>query len=448
MDTNWSELTPEQKKKERFQWWLNPQGVDFVSAEAGKAYKQRVQRFIDAYNVEEPDRVPVSVQVGAMPAYMYGIDYYTAMRDYDKTVEAWVKFNEEHSADLDCYSTPAIMTPGKVYDHLDYKLYSYPGHGLPTDAQGVQFVEGEYMKKDEYDALIRNPSDYWMRVYMPRAFGALKSFTTLSPFTDFVEMPAMKLVPFTRPEVQAGFQALIDAGKELSNWLKMISQFSSRSIALGYPQSAMGAFCKAPFDTLGDTLRGTRGIMMDMYRQPEKLLEAMDVMADLTIESTISSLNAVKGFKATFPLHKGADGWMSDKQFDTLYWPPLKKVINALIEEGILVNLFAEGSYNTRLESVNEFPKGAVTWLFDKTDIVKAKKILGDKCCISGNVPSSAIVTWEPQRVKDLCRNLIEECGKGGGYILSPGAAGIDEAKLENIKAMVSAAREFGVYKK
>ena len=66
--------------------------------------------------------------------------------------------------------------------------------------------------------------------------------------------------------------------------------------------------------------------------------------------------------------------------------------------------LFAEGSYNTRLESVNESER-AVTWLFDKTEIVKAKNPLGDKCCILGNVPSSAIVTWEPQRVKDPCPN-------------------------------------------
>jgi uroporphyrinogen-III decarboxylase len=312
----------------------------------------------------------------------------------------------------------------------------------------VQFVEGEYMREDEYDALIRNPSDFWMRVYMPRVFGALKSFDALAPFTDFVELPAMKLAPFTRPDVQAGFQALIDAGKELSTWMKMVSQVSNRSIALGYPSLMMGAFCKAPFDTLGDTLRGTKGIMMDMYRQPEKLQEAMDVLADLTIDSAISSLNAVKGSRATFPLHKGADGWMSDKQFETFYWSPLKKVINALIEEGIFVILFAEGSYNTRLESVNEFPRGAVSWMFDRTDMAKAKKLLGDKCCIMGNVPSSVIVTWNPQEVKEYCRNLIEVCGKGGGYVLSPGAPRVDEAKLENIKAMVSAAREYGVYRK
>ena len=218
--------------------------------------------------------------------------------------------------------------------------------------------------------------------------------------------------------------------------------------ASGFPSATTGAFCKAPFDTLGDTLRGTKGIMMDMYRRPEKLLEAMDVMADLTIESALSSLNATGGFRAVFPLHKGADGWMSDAQFDTFYWPPLRKVVAALIEEGISILLFAEGGFDTRLDKVNEFPKGAVSWLFDKTDMARAKRILGDRCCIMGNVPASLMVTGEPGDIKAYCRKLIEDCGKGGGYVLSPGILGIDEAKLSNVKAMVDAAREFGTYTK
>ena len=443
----WAELTPGEKRKERFQWWLEPAGIKFVSPEAAAAYKQRVQRFIDAYDVKEPDRVPVSVSVATIPAYENGIDNHTAMYDDEKMVEAWARFNEKYCEELDSFAIPLVI-PARVYDILDYRLYAYAGRGLPTSARAVQFVEGEYMKADEYDALIRNPSDFWMRVYMPRIYGALASFTKLEPFTDFVEMPAPQLMPFTLPDVQGAFLALIEAGKALSKRMEKIQVLARQGSAMGFPSAGTGAFCKAPFDTLGDTLRGTRGIMMDMYRRPEKLLEAADVMADLTIDSTISSLNARKGFRATFPLHKGADGWMSEEQFDKFYWPSLKKVIDALVKEGIFVVLFAEGSFNTRLERVNEFEKGAVSWLFDRTDMASAKKFLGDRCCISGNVPASLMVTGTPEDVKKYCRNLIETCGPGGGYVLTAGTAALDEAKLENFKAMVDAAREYGVYKK
>lgn len=445
MGTDWAKMTPEEKRLERFQWWLKPQGVEFVTEEAGRAYERRAQRLIDAYSVEEPDRVPVSVSVGAIPAYLYGTDNHTVMYDYEKLAEVWTRFNDEHGVELDSFANPAMIIPGRVYDLLDFRLYAYPGRGLPADAMGVQFVEGEYMKADEYDALMRNPSDFWMRAYMPRVYGALESFRTLAPFTDLIEMPSTKLMPFARPDVQAGLQALIDVGKELSLWAEKIFPLTRRAIASGHPSMA-SAFCKAPFDTLGDTLRGTKGIMMDMYRRPEKLIKAMDVMADLMIDSTISSLNATKGFKATFPLHKGADGWMSDEQFETFYWPPLKKIADALIREGVFVVFFAEGSFNTRLERVNQFQKGEVAWYFDRTDMARAKEILGDRCCIMGNVPASLMVTGSPEDVRAHCRKLIEVCGKGGGYVLCPGSAGLNEAKFQNIKAMVDAAREYGVY--
>ena len=138
---------------------------------------------------------------------------------------------------------------------------------------------------------------------------------------------------------------------------------------------------------------------------------------------------------------------MSQKQFDTFYWPSLKKVMDAFINEGLIQNMFAEGGYNTRLESINEFPKGTVCWYFDRTDIFKAKQILGSKCAIQGNVPSSLIITAEPAAVKEHCRKLIEGCGKGGGYILSAGAVA-DNPKLDNLRAIMAAIKEYGVYRK
>jgi uroporphyrinogen-III decarboxylase len=281
---------------------------------------------------------------------------------------------------------------------------------------------------------------------MPRIFGAFESWRMLTPFTNIIELPAMSFAPYMDSEVQGSLKTLINVGNELLRYLHVTGEFSRKSLEAGFP-AARGAFGKAPFDVIGDTLRGTQGIINDMFRQPDKLLEAIDVITKLMIESVITATNASKGLLAMFPLHKGADGWMSDKQFEKFYWPSLKKVINALIEEGILPILFAEGSYETRLESVNEFPRGAVTWLFDKTDMAKAKKVLGDRCCISGNVPTSLMLTGTPKSVKDYCRKLIETCGKGGGYILACGAQ-IDNGKPENVRAMLDAAKEYGTYRK
>jgi uroporphyrinogen-III decarboxylase len=224
----------------------------------------------------------------------------------------------------------------------------------------------------------------------------------------------------------------------------MLGEFSQWVQARGYPAQRM-MLAKAPFDTIGDTLRGTKGIIMDLYRRPEKLLEAVDAVTDFTIKQTIEAANAIRATTVFFPLHKGADGFMSPKQFEKFYWPSLKKVVDALVNEGIRPELFAEGSYTTRLETVNEFAKGDVGWLFDKTDMAKAKAIVGKTCCIAGNVPSSLMVTGEPKQVKEYCRKLIEVCAPGGGFVLA-GGAHVDLGNPQNLRAMMEAAKEYGKY--
>jgi uroporphyrinogen-III decarboxylase len=281
---------------------------------------------------------------------------------------------------------------------------------------------------------------------MPRIFGIFESFRKLQSFTDIIELPSTYFIPFARPDVQATLQALIDVGKEFPKWMAVVQECTREAQETGIPSPRGAGLAKAPFDIIGDTLRGTRGIFMDMYRQPEKLLEAIDVITELTIDTLLSRASDLRRTTIGFPLHKGADGFMSEKQFETFYWPSLRKVCLALIEEGIIPSLFAEGSYMTRLETVNEFPKGGVAWRFDQTDMATAKKVLGDKCCIAGNVPASLISTGTAREVKEYCRNLIEVCAPGGGYILSAGSP-VTSAPPENLRAMMEAAKEYGVYR-
>ncbi|NLT68155.1 MAG: hypothetical protein GXX84_16245 [Acidobacteria bacterium] len=443
---DWAQRTPEQKRAWRLENLVDPPNLEFVSEKAKEDYRRRAQRLVDVFNVQEPDRVPFMLPVGNLPFTNYGINLRTAMYDLEKAVAACRKFNDEYSEELEHFASPWV-TPGKVLDLLDYKLYSWPGHRLGENVPSVQFMEAEYMKEDEYEALMRDPSDFWIRTYLPRVMGTLEPLRMLRPATDIVEIVNLvQFMPLASPEFQTMLQKLMDIGKEYQNMMKIMAEAGPSGAAHGYP-AMFGAFCKAPFDTLGDTLRGTQPILKDMYRRPEKLLEALDVVADFTISSVLSSPNISSVFMVTYPLHKGADGWMSPKQFDTFYWPSLKKVMNALINEGLVQHMFAEGGYNSRLESINEFPKGTVAWYFDKTDMARAKKILGSKCAIQGNLASSLIVTGTPEDVRKQCRTLIEECGQGGGYILSAGAIP-DNPKLENLRAMVEAVKEYGVYRR
>ncbi len=443
MDKDWKELSPEEKREERFKRWLSLLGATFASPDAERAYKERVTRFTRAFQLKEPDRVPCILPAANYPAYYAGTDLRTVMYDYDELRRAWLKFL--YDFDADTYFAPFMVPPGKALEAVDYKLYRWPGHGISGNTTSYQCVESEWMKVDEYDALIKDPSDFWLRTYLPRIFGALEAFQQLPSLRTFEEIATMSFIPFGLPDVQAAFQALLEAGRESLRWAGVVGAIAGEAMAAGFP-NIMSGLAKAPFDTLGDTLRGTQGIMMDMFQRPDKLHEAMARIAPLTSDTAIAAANSVTAPTVFLPLHKGADGFMSEKQYETFYWPTLKKVVMALVNEGIMPILFAEGSYNERLEIIKELPKGSVAWYFDQTDMARAKKVLGDTACILGNVPTSLLMTGKPEEVKEHCRKLIEACAPGGGYILA-GGANIDEGNPDNLRAMMAAAKEYGVYK-
>jgi uroporphyrinogen-III decarboxylase len=190
------------------------------------------------------------------------------------------------------------------------------------------------------------------------------------------------------------------------------------------------------------------GAMLDMYRCPEKLLAACDKILEWRIERSTPAKPKVKGDMVRgggAPLHRGSDGFMSIPQFEKFYWPGLKKALMVAIDLGYTTSSFCEGIWDERLEYWLEIPRGKAILRFEKTDLFKANKILGNHHCIQGGVPPILLEVASPSEVEDYCKKLIKVCGKNGGFILSPGSS-IDGAKPANLKAMIETARKYGRY--
>ena len=443
MEKKWEEMTWQEKREERFKRWLSLD-IKFDSPEAEKLYKERVTRFIKVIKLEEPDRVPVSLPSGFYPAYYAGYDLKTVMYDYDKLKEAYLKFMREF--EMDSFTGPGLVFPGKVLEMTDHRLHKWPGHGLPDKASIYQYVEEQYMHADEYDAYLGNPGDFWWRRFLPRTVGAFEPFGKLFPFTGMGGVAMGTYAAFADPAVEAAMKTMIEAGKEVIKWQKTVGEISQASLVAGFPNLRGGGMGGAPFDTVADMLRGTQGVVMDMYRQPEKIHEVMEKVTPLTINGAVAGAN-MSGCPVCFmPLHKGDESFMSPKQFEEFYWPSFRKVLVGMIEEGLVPMPFAEGRYGARLEVIKDLPKGSTIWSFEDIDMARAKKILGDSACIAGNVPASLMHAGTPQDVKEYCRELIETCAPGGGYILT-GAAGMNEGNPDILRAYMEAAKEYGVYK-
>jgi hypothetical protein len=202
-----------------------------------------------------------------------------------------------------------------------------------------------------------------------------------------------------------------------------------------------------PFDAVSDFLRGMKGAMIDMYRCPDKLLEACEKILEWRITGATPVTPDANGYPPRYfmALHRGSDGFMSKKQFEKFYWPGLKKIILKAIDLGYIVAPFFEGVWDDRLEYLLELPRGKVTFWGERTDLFKAKEVLGDHMCIQGGVPPTLLQAGSPQDIEEHCKKLIKVVGKNGGLVVGPGSA-MDYAKPENVKAMVDTVKKYGRY--
>ena len=409
-----------------------------------KLFEEREKRVNDAIQLREPDRVPVMCLTGFFPAYYAGITCEEAMYDMDKTMAAWTKYIEDFEPDMvDNPFTTRFL--GAVLETLDYKQLRWAGHGLDENA-GYQFWEDEYMKGDEYDQFLFDPTDFIIRTYWPRIFGAFKSFENLPPLHDIIAyfMGLGKFAAFGSPEIVKALEALTEAAKKAQKMVEGAIAWSARCRELGFPAHA-GSLSQAPFDTLSDFLRGTRGAMLDLFRQPDKVLEATEKLFPMMLALGLTA--KARGVPRVFiPLHKGLDGFISPDQFKTFYWPTLKRLIEGLIDEGCTPIVFWEGDVASRLEMIGDIPRGKAVYKFEQTDMFRAKEILGDQVCLEGNVPLSLLVAGTPDDIKGYCKKLIDVVGKGGGFIMDSSTT-IDDAKPENVKAMFEFTKEYGGYR-
>lgn len=435
---NWNEMTPAERRQVRLDHWQN-QPVEFISPEAEANYKERIGRLRAAYEVEPSDRIVAdpSMGVGEFAVRRAGRNGKDICYNHESLREPLIEFHDEFQPDV---AVGLLPYPGKVMDMLDYKPYIWGGQKLP-DEMVIQAVEGEYMMGDEYRDFINDPTRFWLTKYLPRVMGELGPMAMLPYFprvsenVDLIDM----LVPFANPDFQAMLHTLMDAADELMKLLPIVGQTGGMIAAHGFP-SVGSNIVKTPFDYLGDTLRGTKGILTDMFRRPDDLLEACDRYVPILIEAVVSASDMSGAPQAMYVLHKGADSFMSNQQFEKFYWPTWKAVMMGLIEEGITPYLFIEGSYNNRLEYLAEMPEKTIVCHFDQTDMANVKDMLGGKQTIAGNVPASLMSTGSVEDLRAYCDNLVDMYSDVPGYIMTFGCS-FENTTAEKVQAYIDSVK-------
>jgi len=405
-------------------------------------YDARLKRVAEAVRLEEPDRVPIVPVFQAFPVYLMNKwSIQELMEDPRKGTDVYDNLYERYKPDLGW--DPILFYPTNYMERTGMTWFRWPGKHYDNPKIMYQYIEDEYMKGDEYPEAIHDITKFMMNKWLPRSFTNLSGLAKVD-FRNSMWFGHMgAFAAFSDPEVISAFETLADAGHMLMDWFIYLGEYQAHmKEKFGIPPLYAG-FAYAPFDMIGDTMRGTVDILTDMYDHPDELLKLIDVVTEFAIKDTIAGCSGKAVPYVWFWLHKGVDDFMSDEQFGKFYWPSLRRYLTEVAEAGLTPVVYVEGKYHTRLEHLLEVPKGKVIYNFEYIDMAKAKKVLGGHSCIMGNVPSFTLSYGTPEETADCVKQLIDTCAPGGGYIVDT-ATMVDDAKPENIDAMFETVFTYG----
>ncbi len=419
-------------------YWVDPdtgKAPDVLAAE-------RARRLDDALAMRQPDRIPIQFRPGFLAAEMAGLSHGVLFDDLELAIELQVAAGLRFAPDT---MAAGLGHPGPSVA-LGDRMTKWPGHGFGADGS-FQFHEHEFMAAADYDAFLHDPSDWGIRTYLPRAFGELEGLAELPPLgmTVFGYYNLANLGFLTSEPIVAALEALAEAARRQQDYGAWSARAAERLLEVGIPPIPWrGSLIEAPFDFLSDTLRGMRGIFLDLRQRPEQLLAAEEKALRIQVQYARYFAAATGLTYTSIPLHRGSDGFMSIAQFERFYWPQLKEMLLQLVDAGIIPNVFYEGVWDQRLEYLRELPPGRTVGMFQNSDIFRVKEVLGDVMPIMGGMPTSLLRAGPASAIRERTHEVCERVGQGGGFIMIPSINEMEGCDPDLVQVWVDSTKEFG----
>ncbi len=379
--------------------------------------EQRLQAVI---NLQVPDRVPVSHRIYYFAAKYAGVDNADL---YDAAT--WNSAIDKCFRDLGPWD---LYAPWNFY-HVEVLSLIFPmkvlepGIGLPRDAIH-QYLEEEIMPFEDYQWIMKMakqiPDLSFLRLVMrwlPKIWGHVQ--------------PGIRGYAYMMPR-------LLD---HLITWRRDFMRWSKEGVI-----PLAGAGVEAAFDSFS-MARGLVNFSRDLKKHPDLIAGAADAMTAGNLYLITSAARILGVKRAAIALHRSSNDFISPDTFRKLSLPSLKDLVERLKAQGRPSVLHCDGNWDLNFEALRELPAGcAVVELDGTSDIFKAKEIIGDRMCIAGDVPADLLALGSTTEVDEYCHRLIEEVGKGGGFILSSGCEVAPNAKPENVKTMMESVVKYGYY--
>jgi hypothetical protein len=378
------------------------------------------ERLDAVVRLEQPDRVPLSMML-----YYYN-PFHTGhnMSDYMSRPELYRQSSRKVYEDLGPWDLYYNINPISrlLYSFAMMMRYLYPGIELP-DNEMAQVKEIEYMKPGDYDTILAqgyslNDLRFRMRMlprFCPDAEGVGPARLWTATARDFV--------------------------RQRSFWQNDMAWCREKGLVM-----QIGMQAEMPVD-LFSMARTVVPFSLDLFDRPEKVRRAAMRLAPSFADFMIRVARLMGIPRVQCYCHRTSNSFISPRQFEELAFPSLEEIVGRIIDAGMTPILHCDGDWLKNFPILRRLPARKIILQLDGlTDIYKAKEAIGDHMCIFGDVPADKLVLGSPAEVDETCHRLIDEVGKGGGFILAGGCEIPYNAKPENLKVMTESVRKYGYY--
>ncbi|MDR0518935.1 MAG: uroporphyrinogen decarboxylase [Clostridiales Family XIII bacterium] len=348
-------------------------------------FEERKKTRDDLVSLKKPKRVPVfSIFTLEAACGLAEVSVMEAHYDLSVAEKAYDRICETFYSD----SLPVLnLRYPPVYDALGSRNWVLGSNG------SMQHSEVELMHTDEYDEFIAGPMKMIMEVFLPRACSELD-----------------------KDSARAGIalaKAFAEYKSQVRNHAEIYGRLAEKhSYADGI---ITGPLTVAPFDFIADQLRGIKGIMGDIYRAPEKLLEAVNAVTPHMLKLAVPR-GVAERIQCFIPLHLAP--LINPAQFDRLYWPSLKRLVESADALGVGSTIFLEQDCTRYIESFDSLPDSMIAWI-DDGDRESFAAGLGRNHVFGGFFDPTITLARSKEECIDEAKRLLDTCMDSGHFFFS-----------------------------
>ena len=358
----------------------------------------------DLLSLKTPKRAPVfALFTLEAAASLAGVNLLDCHYDLGLAEKAHMRICETFYSD----SLPSVnLRYPPVYDLLGARNWKLGSNGA------VQYSGFEFMDASEYDDFIAAPFKTIFEAFVPRVCAELEG--------------GGPRASIALAKAYAEYKRQTDA--HLAIYIRMIERFGYASGTIAGPTAV------APFDFIGDQIRGMNGIMGDIFRCPDKLRAACEALVPYMARLAAPG-EAADGRYCFIPLHFAP--YIGKKHFEQLYWPTLEQLILEAEKRGVRSTLFIENDWTRYLSFLETLPSSTIGWV-DDGDPAAFTEAFGKEHAFGGFFDPMITLTRSKEDCVDEAKRLCDTCMKSGHFYFTFNKSvmdikSIDIAKLQAV---------------